>query len=320
METNTKEVNFLDVTLNLNTGKYTPYRKPSNPPLYINRQSNHPPNIIKQMPKIISKHLSDVSTDEAEFRKAKDDHGNALKNSGFHEQITFERSTKKGRTRTRRIIWFNPPFNSAVETDIGRKFLNLIGKHFTKEHKYCRIFNRNTLKLSYSCMPNMKTIISGHNKKLLRNDSTNLKINGQCNCRNPEECPLDKKCLAQAIVYKASVTTSIHKTPKVYFGATELPFKFRFRNHEQSFKNPNKRNDTQLAKHIWELKEKGSDFQIKWEIQRQCSPYQCGSRRCDLCLSEKYVILLHNDRDLLNKRSELMSSCRHRAKFKMKTL
>ena len=127
-------------------------------------------------------------------------------------------------------------------------------------------------------------------------------------------------CLAQAIVYKASVTTPTHKTPKVYFGATELPFKFRSRNHKQSFNNPNRRNDTQLAKHIWELKEKGSDFQIKWEVQRQCSPYQCGSRRCDLCLSEKYVILLHNDRDLLNKRSELMSSCRHRAKFKMKTL
>ena len=45
-ETNLKAVNFLDVTLNLTTGKYQPYNKPDDNPLYINILSNHPPNII----------------------------------------------------------------------------------------------------------------------------------------------------------------------------------------------------------------------------------------------------------------------------------
>ena len=45
-ETNLKAVNFLDVTLNLTTGKYQPYNKPDNNPLYINILCNHPPNII----------------------------------------------------------------------------------------------------------------------------------------------------------------------------------------------------------------------------------------------------------------------------------
>ena len=49
-ETNLKAVNFLDVTLNLTTGKYQPYNKPDNNPLYINILSNHPPNIIKNIP------------------------------------------------------------------------------------------------------------------------------------------------------------------------------------------------------------------------------------------------------------------------------
>ena len=48
--TNLKAVNFLDVTLNLKTGKYKPYNKSDNNPLYINILSNHTPNIIKNLP------------------------------------------------------------------------------------------------------------------------------------------------------------------------------------------------------------------------------------------------------------------------------
>ena len=49
-ETNLKIVNVLDVVLDLTTGKYKPYNKPSNVPLYINVKSNHPPNTIKNLP------------------------------------------------------------------------------------------------------------------------------------------------------------------------------------------------------------------------------------------------------------------------------
>ena len=54
-ETNLKPVNFLDVTLNLTIGKYQPCNKPDNNPLYINILSNHCPNIIKNLPRNISK-------------------------------------------------------------------------------------------------------------------------------------------------------------------------------------------------------------------------------------------------------------------------
>ena len=57
-ETNLKAVNFLDVTLNLTTGKYQPYNKPDNNLLYINILSNHPPNIIKNLPENISKRIN----------------------------------------------------------------------------------------------------------------------------------------------------------------------------------------------------------------------------------------------------------------------
>ena len=39
---NMKRVNFLDVTFDMGNGKYWPYRKPNDSPLYIHKESNHP--------------------------------------------------------------------------------------------------------------------------------------------------------------------------------------------------------------------------------------------------------------------------------------
>ena len=52
-----KVVNYLDVTFNLNDGTYRPYQKTDNIIQYIHVESNHPPNIIKQIPKTIEKRL-----------------------------------------------------------------------------------------------------------------------------------------------------------------------------------------------------------------------------------------------------------------------
>ena len=56
--------------------------------------------------------------------------------------------------------------------------------------------------------------------------------------------------------------------------------------------------------------------EIKWEIARRSTPYKCGTRQCDLCLSEKLLIASSDPSSLLNKHSELISSCRHRSKFR----
>ena len=69
VQSNLKVVNYLDVTLDLTTGKYYPYRKPDNNPLYINTNSNHPPSIIRQIPASISTRISGSSCDSDEFNK-----------------------------------------------------------------------------------------------------------------------------------------------------------------------------------------------------------------------------------------------------------
>jgi hypothetical protein len=42
MKVNLKVVNYLDVTLHLKSGVLKPYTKPNDPPIYINKKSNHP--------------------------------------------------------------------------------------------------------------------------------------------------------------------------------------------------------------------------------------------------------------------------------------
>ena len=61
LEANKKVVNFLDITLDLTRNIYKPYLKPNNPVLYVHKDSNHPPQILKNIPASINKRLSEIS-------------------------------------------------------------------------------------------------------------------------------------------------------------------------------------------------------------------------------------------------------------------
>ena len=69
-----------------------------------------------------------------------------------YEKVTSEPRKRK---RTRKIIWYNPPFSKNVDTNIDKTFLKLIDKHFPKRSQLHKIFNRNTIKVSYSCVDNV---------------------------------------------------------------------------------------------------------------------------------------------------------------------
>ena len=227
-------------------------------------------------------------------------------------------AAKPKRNRKRRVIWFNPPYNKNVTTNIARRFLSLIDHHFPKHHRYHKLFNRTTVKCSYSCMSNMASIISSHNAKTLACiPATSAQT---CNCRDAAKCPLSGKCLTESLVYKATVT-SPSKATKVYFGLTEGPFKTRFNQHSHSFRTDTakRRTETELSKHIWQLQDAELEYSISWDIMQKAAPYKCGTRRCDLCLTEKMVIATADPISTLNKRAEIVSTCRHRAKFRFAT-
>ena len=126
-------------------------------------------------------------------------------------------------------------------------------------------------------------------------------------------CPLDGKCLTKCVVYKATVTETDTKKQETYIGLTENEFKTRFNLHKSSFKLEHKRTTTILSDHIWKLKKKNTDFNIKWEIIKNVKPYAPGEKICRLCLQEKFSILI--SKPSLNKRTEIFGHCVHRKQF-----
>ena len=211
-------------------------------------------------------------------------------------------------------LYSNPPFSLNVSTDIGRNFFNILEKNFPKDHRLNKIINKNTVKLSYSCMPNMGRILKNHNKSVIAKADNTNEVH-QCNCRSKPDCPLQGNCLAKSNVYKADVETN-RGDIYPYIGISDGIFKSRWNDHNLSFRDIKYRNKTELSNLIWDLKDKNIHFKIKWKILKHCQSYRAGSKNCNLCLNEKLLIL--KNPKCINKRTEILSKCRHRRKFLIK--
>ncbi len=310
--TNQQTTNFLDVTFDLSNNSYKPYREPNNEPLYINRLSNHPPPIIRELPKAVNKRINAQSCDRQTFDRAAPTYNDALSKSNFNVQLEYEQhnNTNKRQTRQRNVLWYNPPYSKNVKTNLAQNFLQLIDKHFPPNNKLHKLFNRHTVRVSYSCNENMRTFISRHNKKILKDQDRQSEANASrdCNCRQNRQCPIQGKCLHANVVYKADITTTDNNDTKSYIGVTSNDFKTRYRNHCKSINNNKYRNETELSKYIWKLKENGRNYTIKWGIIKHFTT-PANSRKCLLCLEEK-LLILKSRKKLLNKRSDLFNTCR----------
>ena len=95
IEWSKKVVDYLNVTLNLKDGTYKPYHKPDNKITYINVQSNHPQNTIKQLPKTIEQRLSNNSSNETIFIKVAPPYEKALKKKQYKKQNQSSKVPKK---------------------------------------------------------------------------------------------------------------------------------------------------------------------------------------------------------------------------------
>ena len=234
----------------------------------------------------------------------------ALDESGYNHKLKFMPPKEKAnRQRSRNITFYNPPFSSNVTTNIGKEFFKLLDQNFPIGHVLHPIINRNTVKLSYSCLPNVEKIIAKHIRMLLKSDENP----NQCNC-GPELCPVNGECQTTGIVYKATLTTAQNEIFK-YVGLSEGTFKDRYRQHQSNFRTRNKKNKTNLSEKVWDLEDRNVDFEIKWEILQRAIPYQAGSDDCQLCLAEIFDIIYHPEEANLNSRNEFINKCRHKNKF-----
>ena len=185
IECNLKTVSFLDITFDLQNNVYKPYR----------------------------------------FDKFLKLYQDALKDSDFSNDLSYIEnnntiSDNKRKTK-RKIIWFNPPFSKSVKNNISKSFFQLLSKHFHKNHNMHKSFNRNTVKISYSCMKNIASIILAHNRNIL---NPIVQSHG-CNCRVKSSCPLNGECLTPKIIYRVDVSNDKNSKKKFYFRLADTPFK-----------------------------------------------------------------------------------------------
>ena len=181
--------------------------------------------------------------------------------------------TKPSLNRQRKVVWFNPRYNTKVKTNIGKLL-----KAFLQMTLLQEIFNTRTIKLRYSCTPNVKNSIKQHSSIIKNGTSTHEK---DSNCRSKNNCPLDGKRLVECIFYEDIVCTT-NQTNTIFVSA-EGDFKSRY-NNIVSFCSKG-------YKYNWSLKDSNTKFNLKWHIKTKVMPYKCGSRKCDLCLAEKVAIV-----------------------------
>ena len=152
------------------------------------------------------------------------------------------------------------------------------------------------------------------NKKIINPPKDN--IARTCNFIRKHQCPLNEKCLTNNVLYQASITTT-EENPKtkIYYGVCETAFKLRYANHKKTFNNIEYQTDTDLSNEYWNIILANQISNISWKILGTHKSYNQSSKQCVLCLTEKLAIALHKDDNILNKRSEIISKCRHRNKY-----
>ena len=332
---NMKVTDFLDVQFDLNKNEFSPYMKPGDSPKYVSEKSDHPKKIVKNVPVSVQKRLSGISSNEEVFRAAARPYQISLNRAGYDHILVYDEeaqnnnnndedennnnNNRKKRKRNRNLTYFTPPFSMIVKTRIGKEFLKILDTAFPPSNPLHKKLNRHNIKISYSCMPNMKTRISRHNTQLLTRDRVQA-AEPPCNCRQIP-CPMPgqgNKCRSKNAVYQATVTVA--PRPEVrdeveevhtYVGATH-DFKERYYGHRSSFNLEASRTSTTLSKFVWKMKDEGRQYTIKWRIIDRGAAYRPASKRCNLCLKEKYWIIFHPDMASLNDHSEIWRPCMHK--------
>ena len=110
IEANKKVVDFFDITLDLRTAIYKPCKKPNSNLTYIHKQSNHPPSIIKKLPKSINKCLSTNSKNAQIFNEKYAPYTEALKRKDTTQIYNLiGRLQKKNNERKKRERGKLPP-------------------------------------------------------------------------------------------------------------------------------------------------------------------------------------------------------------------
>ena len=140
-----------------------------------------------------------------------------------------------------------------------------------------------------------------------------------CNCRSgPQSCPLAGRCIADGscVVYCCTVTRTDNNSNETYTGMT-IHFKKRLYSHASAERNPEKSKSSKLSGYLWSLKLNNPPipYTLQWKIIDRGRVFNPVTRKCRLCLKEKWHIMFNQETSSLNSRSEIFNKCVHKRSF-----
>ena len=93
-----------------------------------------------------------------------------------YEKVDLNRFNKKRKSRPRhsRIMWFNPPYDEWVRTNVIQRMFAALERCYPRGHRLHKIFNRHTIKASYRTLANMSKQIAIHNSIIIKDYNTKL--------------------------------------------------------------------------------------------------------------------------------------------------
>ena len=309
------KLNVLDITLHLVDGfiQTDVYSKPTDSHLYLPPSSAHPKHVFKAIPFGVASRLRRNCSEDIFLNKRLEEYKGYLVDQGYPAELVsreFSRAASTPRNdllkakirESKKIFPFVLTYNPNLPPING-----LIKKHFhflLSSPKLKELFPPKSIILSFRRSKNLKEILAPF--KCRKGPSQSVPTAGCFTC-NKTRCDLCKNFFVNSQTFSSAQTGKTYfvrqklscnssnviylvhckKCNLQYVGSTTTEFKVRFRNHKSSMKTNKK----------------------------TCKPYSNISKKCSLCLNEKFIIICKKELCSLNRRNELASSCPHRNRY-----
>ena len=121
-------------------------------------------------------------------------------------------------------------------------------------------------------------------------------------------------------IYVAEVLDEHTKSKSHYIGSSRRSMAQRISKHESDIRL--EKHTTTLTSRVLNLRELSHEYRVKFSRVVQAPSYQAGMTECYLCMGEIYQIPFTNNLEghRLNDRKEIWATCRHKHRWKLKTV
>ena len=131
--------------------------------------------------------------------------------------------------------------------------------------------------------------------------------------KKKKECKLENKCNYCNIVYEAEIVSEETYEDNKYIGLMSGKIKERIAKHYYDAKTVNMKTATKLTERIWQYKEEGVNYNVRWKVVARATSRKPSQKQCNLCMKENILIMEKSKSNThMNSRDKMGDVCLHR--------